>query len=151
MNAFTLNENTGQVYTKVMLDREVKSEYMLCIEASRPYEENTERDLAALNSTNKILFVKVTVNDVNDLGPKFYEPRIKTGDISTYFHKLTNMKFQICTLMLRGLVFFSDCTIGILCLFEGSTFSQFCCFSELLDFLTSLFIAEVTFYFCFFL
>lgn len=118
MNAFTLNQNTGQVFTKVMLDREDKAEYMLCIEASKPDQQNTERDLAALNRTNKILFVKVTVNDVNDLGPKFYEPRVKTGDISTYLHRTDKHHIShIFTLMLRGFIL------------------QFCCFSKLLDFL----------------
>ncbi|XP_060576448.1 protein dachsous-like, partial [Ruditapes philippinarum] len=75
---FELSKSNGQIVTKVKLDRESKSEYTLCIEASRPNIVNEERDLTALNNSHKILFLKVNVRDVNDLGPKFYEPSVKT-------------------------------------------------------------------------
>ncbi|XP_053385774.1 cadherin-23-like isoform X2 [Mercenaria mercenaria] len=75
---FSLNQNNGQIYTKDKLDRERLAEYMLCIEASRPNVPNTEKSLNALNNTNKLLFVKVNVKDVNDEGPRFDKPSVKT-------------------------------------------------------------------------
>lgn len=81
--AFTLNEETGEIYTAQRLDREVKPEYLLCIEANKRVNGKRRKrdmvsDLKARTNHDSVLYLRVIVNDVNDLGPQFNVSLVKT-------------------------------------------------------------------------
>ena len=93
---FTLDGDTGVITTYQELDRETVPEYLLCIEASRPRvtgkkrrevgyrgrRATMEEDLKNRTNHDIVLYVKVIVEDINDLPPVFREPLVKTGKSS---------------------------------------------------------------------
>ncbi|XP_052768802.1 cadherin-23-like isoform X2 [Mya arenaria] len=73
---FTLNSTTGDIHTAAILDREVKDEYLLCVQVSQVVGNNRKKrdltaDLTAKNISSTVLFIQVIVIDENDEGPKF--------------------------------------------------------------------------------
>ncbi|XP_052263415.1 protocadherin Fat 3-like isoform X3 [Dreissena polymorpha] len=81
MPIFNLNSTTGVITTKVVLDREMKDQYLLCVEAVKAPSRG-KRDLSSVltakNISDNVLFVQVIVDDVNDKGPTFANDSLRT-------------------------------------------------------------------------
>lgn len=95
---FALDSTTGIITTKEELDREVTSEYLLCIQANRDanggkkkrevggrVRRSMEEDLQNRTNHDKVLYLKVIVEDANDNGPVFNDKLLKNG---TFMFKL---------------------------------------------------------------
>ena len=77
--SFKLDSATGEISTNKILDRESQSTYLICVKAkspgrrrkrSLPSKQELEAQLLPL-FTGDVLFILVTVSDVNDNKPTF--------------------------------------------------------------------------------
>ena len=82
MSSFKINTITGEIRTNKWLDREIKSQHLLCVSVSplARRKRSMEGDLQARKNHDKVLYILVTVLDANDEGPKFVKDPITRGD-----------------------------------------------------------------------
>lgn len=84
--SFKLDASTGQITTNKILDRESHTTYLICVKASKPGQRR-KRELPSRQeleahlrqySTGDVLFLLVTVSDINDNKPTFAKANVYT-------------------------------------------------------------------------
>lgn len=94
--SFRLDASTGQITTNKILDRESHTTYLICVKASKPGQRR-KRELPSRQeleahlrqySTGDVLFLLVTVSDINDNKPTFARANVYTCKSRDFFTQL---------------------------------------------------------------
>lgn len=84
--SFNLDASTGQITTNKILDRESHTTYLICVKASKPGQRK-KRELPSRQeleshlrqySTGDVLYLLVTLSDINDNKPTFSKANVYT-------------------------------------------------------------------------
>lgn len=119
--SFKLDASTGQITTNKILDRESHTTYLICVKASKPGQRR-KRELPSRQeleahlrqySTGDVLFLLVTVSDINDNKPIFAKANVYTCKSRDFSTQLSLFLFQDNFLSIH-----IDVNINVQCLFD---------------------------------